>query len=418
LEAGKCPIVVINDVRAVEELKELFPGQVLSLFIFRRIPNISEDAVEVAKRGNVSEQEEKDRFDKAVAMYRVYIENINIFNRVILNVIDFNEDKNETDYTELQITNLLRGILTDPQILNKKNEPGPQLFILSGNAASGKDDVIKAIRKMGKLQAKILPKYTSRRASNDDGDEIVCRYIPKEKLMKKYEDAYSKESEQINKKYDAHFDVTFGDSLIEKYNSVLRDETFEDFCEVQWEINRLTELQNLKTPWQRFWEVNPDKDRFELNSEYIINLEKLCGEDNDRLVTFDKNKYVVYKNNKTIYYGFLISGVKDEMGKDKKHRVLVASHPETYKVCKSELGNNVVFIYAYSQINIDEFTKNADQEIAKLKEASYNDLKIYSKNICDFDYVIIYATTKFKDGGSGQKEELIDQMFRLFRAYK
>lgn len=38
LDNGESPIIIINDVRVVEEIKKSFPQQVLALFLFREIP--------------------------------------------------------------------------------------------------------------------------------------------------------------------------------------------------------------------------------------------------------------------------------------------------------------------------------------------------------------------------------------------
>ena len=57
LAENKSPIVVINDIRVVEELKRIYKGQVLSLFIFRHIiPDVEQHKKASADRGGVSAQ--------------------------------------------------------------------------------------------------------------------------------------------------------------------------------------------------------------------------------------------------------------------------------------------------------------------------------------------------------------------------
>lgn len=54
----------------------------------------------------------------------------------------------------------------------------PKLFIVVGNPASGKDELIRAINSLGKLHADIIPKHTNRHWRFEDGNEMICKYIP------------------------------------------------------------------------------------------------------------------------------------------------------------------------------------------------------------------------------------------------
>lgn len=53
----------------------------------------------------------------------------------------------------------------------------PKLFIVVGNPASGKDQLIRAVNTLGKLHADIVPKHTDRSQRIDDGNEMICKYI-------------------------------------------------------------------------------------------------------------------------------------------------------------------------------------------------------------------------------------------------
>ena len=153
LEEGKCPVVVINDVRVVEELKREFPNQVLALFLFREIPKKESFDKEAKNRGDKS-QKTDERFNKATSIYRTYIENIGVFNRVVLNV----GNDNTPDYAQIQVENLIRNIICGNLNLSYKRNGTPKLFIIAGHAKSGKDEIIKAVDDMGKLQASIIRK--------------------------------------------------------------------------------------------------------------------------------------------------------------------------------------------------------------------------------------------------------------------
>ena len=85
LKKGQTPIVVLNDVRTVEDIKIKLGGQCFSLFIFREIPN-KQHFIEIGKMRNESSDKTETRFKKAESIYRIYIENIHIFDKLILNV--------------------------------------------------------------------------------------------------------------------------------------------------------------------------------------------------------------------------------------------------------------------------------------------------------------------------------------------
>lgn len=95
LEAGKTPIVVINDIRAVEDIKSALGSLVYSIFLYRK-PAIYEEFYEEEKERYPEKKKEeiensaRTRYEKAQAIYRIYIENIQLFDKVVLNT--FHED--------------------------------------------------------------------------------------------------------------------------------------------------------------------------------------------------------------------------------------------------------------------------------------------------------------------------------------
>lgn len=50
----------------------------------------------------------------------------------------------------------------------------PRLFIVVGNPASGKDELIAAVNVIGTLHAEIVPKHTNRLWIVGDGSEMIC----------------------------------------------------------------------------------------------------------------------------------------------------------------------------------------------------------------------------------------------------
>jgi guanylate kinase len=103
LKRGETPIIVVNDIRAVEDLQTAIGSQVLSFFIYRRPPQQEcFVAEELSRVKGIDEKSRKKavetaqrRNEKAVAIHRIYIENIHLFDNVILNITDAQEKTSE-----------------------------------------------------------------------------------------------------------------------------------------------------------------------------------------------------------------------------------------------------------------------------------------------------------------------------------
>lgn len=108
LTDGFSPIIILNDIRAVEDVRNCWRGLVRSLFIFRKSPS-REQYNELARIRGVSKEKESPevRYQKAKALYRIYIENIPLFDHVILNSGTFNELK-------AQVEQIVKGLGQDP----------------------------------------------------------------------------------------------------------------------------------------------------------------------------------------------------------------------------------------------------------------------------------------------------------------
>ena len=78
----------------------------------------------------------------------------------------------------------------------------------------------------------------------------------------------------------------------------------------------------------------------------------------------------------------------------------------------------IKFVYSHSEISVDEFKKNASdlykkQKIEKFKE----EIEKYAKYVAYYQHVTIYAKSELTYEQTNKEEELVDQMFRLLRAY-
>lgn len=97
---GESPVVVLNDVRAVEDVRNAFRERVRSIFIFRHDPLSDEYRKElIESRGEAGEV----RFKKAQTIYRIYIENIHLFDHVIINTGSFEE-------LEMQVKQIVKSL--------------------------------------------------------------------------------------------------------------------------------------------------------------------------------------------------------------------------------------------------------------------------------------------------------------------
>lgn len=547
LAKGKIPVVIINDVRVVEEVKKSFPQKVLALFLFREVPKLSSFQNVSEKRGNVSEEQILQRYNKSIAIFRTYIENIALFNRVILNP---KEQRKTENYAQIQIRNVIMGVITGKIKLNKKSKNGSKLFIISGNAASGKDEIIQAVNEMGSLQGSIIPKYTSRMQDETDGNEMICKYIPKKELLDKYEIEYQCEFEKkkvsfIDREKHAGNNVEkrtqaleinlsekrkirtasrrFWDSVEverEKQKNNLRtrilnesipekkisnkelfkmsfDELFDMYCKEGYHKNDIDPIDFLKktkineqdlinlilketnvennVTKEKLKELNEnelwklyEKDGFhddsvdvcllkrsfqneflekfyDKNPEYIIDLEKVREDYSNEIelmikgqkfgmtgpayyIEYNNYGWIMYENNQTLY-AFKVCRIQKELNKKvsihlekmkkaNKHCVLVASLIDIFALCKEWFGDDIVTVFAYSEISSEEFEKNSKAGTVTRKLINFEqEIEKYSRYIAYFDHVTIYAESEMAKKNGGKKEELIDQIFRLFRYY-
>ena len=104
LAKKQSPIVILNDVRAVEDVRNSFRELVRSIFIFRENPSSEQYHEElIESRGKKAA---KPRFEKARTIYRIYIENIHLFDHVIIN-------SGTLEDLDLQVRQIVQGLKED-----------------------------------------------------------------------------------------------------------------------------------------------------------------------------------------------------------------------------------------------------------------------------------------------------------------
>ena len=183
LDNGKIPIVVINNLGAIEELRKYIP--VISLYIYRNPPSEQEFiAQEIARNTNDRLTEEQvlavahKRFRKADSITRMWIENQKSFDMTIWNTDIFQKTINQV---QNYLNAFFLGRLLERE--RKHNETSKLILIAGGGnkgsagQMSGKDALIDSIQKVYDLNASVVPKMTTRAQREDDGDEIICQTL-------------------------------------------------------------------------------------------------------------------------------------------------------------------------------------------------------------------------------------------------
>lgn len=102
LKKGLSPIIVLNDVRTIREVKRIFGELTVSCFVYRTEPKLEDFVKLAALRGQQNQEMIEKRFRKAQAIYRIYIENIYLFDHVLINSFNRKELKK-------QISQMIKG---------------------------------------------------------------------------------------------------------------------------------------------------------------------------------------------------------------------------------------------------------------------------------------------------------------------
>lgn len=104
IEKGQSPVVILNDVRAVEDVRASLRELVRSVFVFREDPATQEYRQKLIDyRGREAAE---PRFRKAQTIFRIYIENIHLFDHLVIN-------SGTCEQLEIQVKQIVKGLI-DP----------------------------------------------------------------------------------------------------------------------------------------------------------------------------------------------------------------------------------------------------------------------------------------------------------------
>jgi len=174
LKNGQNVFIIISDLRVIEEFKKHFGTLVSVIYIFRNmnedelnviLENRKKEKTNIPDTNNIEEDtESKIRKNRLYLIQRQYVENIALFDHVILNRTDKKEEMLE------QLNNIVNSYSNEKTIA-KIN--GPVLFLIAAASGAGKRTLMHAMFKMGRRSIKVIKKYTNRGVQPDDGDEII-----------------------------------------------------------------------------------------------------------------------------------------------------------------------------------------------------------------------------------------------------
>jgi len=183
-EMGKNPIIVINDLSGIEELRKYI--QVTSMFVFRSAPNEQDYIMQEMERnvdGKLSEDQviaaARKRFRKADSVMRMWMENQYAFDKVIWNTESLDH---LFEQIKLYVRAVEDGVVFQQE--RKSADNTSKLILIAGggdrsgpNQMSGKDTLIDSVQKVYDLNASVVPKMTTRMQKPEDGDELVCKTL-------------------------------------------------------------------------------------------------------------------------------------------------------------------------------------------------------------------------------------------------
>lgn len=170
LGQGYNVFIILSDLRIVDEVKQFFGSIAVSLYIYRnlsahQLKNILEKR-EITRGINQDdtvpfERQKQTRLNRLYLMQRQYVDNITLFDHVILNT------RRIQDLLQ-QVTKLVGGY---EKGLVHKGMKGPVIFLIAAAPGAGKRTLMSAMFDLQKSMT-VVRKATTRQKHDDDGDEI------------------------------------------------------------------------------------------------------------------------------------------------------------------------------------------------------------------------------------------------------
>lgn len=136
-------------------------------------------------------------------------------------------------------------------------------------------------------------------------------------------------------------------------------------------------------------------------------MEMICSDDS----TYDLASCDIVYENYSTYYGLKSSEIWKGI-RSGAFVVSVVSNVGALNQMKTNFGELMIMVYVHSQSTAEDFEESAleqDDYVRQRVKDFRMAFNLYLDNFLAFDHVLIW---------SGDKENLFDQIFRLFRAYE
>jgi len=167
LKEGRNVFLILSDIRVLQLIKAYF-GEFLSIiYLYRNMSSTDLDLILDERQKNklpISSAEKRIRGFRLYQIQRQYVENISLFEHVILN------SRDRPDEMVSQLKNIVVNNNNDEYIVGQK---GPVIFLIAAGPGAGKRTLNNAMYTLGKNSIIVIPKETNRGDRPNDGKEIV-----------------------------------------------------------------------------------------------------------------------------------------------------------------------------------------------------------------------------------------------------
>lgn len=175
LGQGYNVFIILSDLRIVEEVKQFFGSLAVNLYIYRnlsaaqlkKILEKRNKARRIKQENDVSfAKQRQTRLNRLYLMQRQYVDNITLFDHVILNTSKLQDMLQ-------QVANLVEGY---EKGVVRKDMKGPVIFLIAAASGAGKHTLMSAMRDLGRRSIRVIEKATAREVkyppNGDNGKEI------------------------------------------------------------------------------------------------------------------------------------------------------------------------------------------------------------------------------------------------------
>lgn len=154
--------LVVNDIRSIKLLRRMFGEYLSVIYLHSNVSShhIIENEKQRYATGQISSQAVNHRVERIKATHRKYIENISLFDHVVINV-----GEREDLYAQLM------SVVNQKDKRKNTSKTNSKLFIVCGSSLSGKKELAEAMQGIQKENIFSYKKITSRekRSESDMG---------------------------------------------------------------------------------------------------------------------------------------------------------------------------------------------------------------------------------------------------------